>query len=200
MELADALEPGWEQDPCSYKPRDLAKVLGSSADKRLPARECLRTAIVLADALDFLHSRRLTHGDVKPQNIIFVDGQPKLADAGLVNELFEDGQKRTITGTPGYMRLGHPSGTPEADIYALGMVLYVMFMGMEPEQFPDMATALAEDACRPYFVQINWIILRACHPEPSRSFASAVEMATAMRQAQVAIENETPAGVSLEKN
>jgi serine/threonine protein kinase len=109
-------------------------------------------------------------------------------------------KKRTVTGTPGYMRLGHPSGTPEADIYALGMVLYVMFMGVEPEQFPDITTALAEDASRPYFVQINSIILRACHPEPSRSFTSAVEMATAMRQAQLAVERETPAGVSLEKN
>jgi CHASE2 domain-containing sensor protein len=195
MELGDALEPGWEQKPSSYTPRDLAKVLARAEGRRLPASECLRICKVLADALDFLHSQKLTHGDVKPQNIIFVDDQPKLADVGLVNELLDDGLKRTVTGTPGYMRLGYPSGTPEADIYALGMVLYVMFMGMEPEHFPEVTTGLAEDASRPYFVNLNSIILRACHPDPSRSFASAHEMAMAMREAQATLEHESPIGV-----
>ena len=196
MELGDALEPGWEQNPSAYKPRDLAKVLARAEGKRLPALECLRIGIILADALDFLHHQKLTHGDVKPQNIIFVNDQPKLADVGLVNELVdEDGQKRTVSGTPGYMRLGAPSGTPGADVYALGMVLYVMFMGMEPDFFPEITTALVEDASRPYFVHVNSIILRACHPEPSRSFGSASEMAAAMREAQSMIERESPVGV-----
>ena len=196
MELGDALELGWEHNPSAYKPRDLAKVLARAEGKRLPALECLRIGIILADALDFLHHQKLTHGDVKPQNIIFVNDQPKLADVGLVNELVdEDGQKRTVSGTPGYMRLGAPSGTPGADVYALGMVLYVMFMGMEPDFFPEITTALVEDASRPYFVHVNSIILRACHPEPSRSFGSASEMAAAMREAQSMIERESPVGV-----
>jgi len=70
-----------------------------------------------------------------------------------------------------------------------------MFMGMEPDFFPEITTALVEDASRPYFVHVNSIILRACHPEPSRSFGSASEMAAAMREAQSMIERESPVGV-----
>ena len=56
-------------------------------NKRLPVRECVRIGIELSDALEFLHQQGLTHRDIKPQNVIFVKGQPKLADVGLTAEI-----------------------------------------------------------------------------------------------------------------
>ena len=88
MELGDALIPGWEENPPSYVPKDLAKVRARAAGRRLPVRECVRIGLSLTSGLEFLHRQGLTHRDVKPQNIIFVKGEPKLADVGLVAEIF----------------------------------------------------------------------------------------------------------------
>jgi CHASE2 domain-containing sensor protein len=189
MELGDALEPGWEQTPQTYKPKDLAKLLARTERRRLPAPECLRIAILLAEALDYLHSQSLTHGDVKPQNIIFVNDQPKLADVGLVKELAGPEQTRTGPCTPAYMAPGEAPGTAQADIYALGMVLYVMFMGHEPESFPAIGTTVVNGADPGEFVRVNSVILRACHPDSLQRYRSAREMAEALRQVQTALES-----------
>ena len=53
-------------------------------------------------------------------NIIFVSGQPKLADIGLVTGIDE---AKSFVGTAGYIPPEGP-GRPEADIYSLGKVLY----------------------------------------------------------------------------
>jgi hypothetical protein len=196
MELADALDPGWEQNPSKYQPKDLAKLLDRTPGRRLPLRECLRIAINLAEALEYLHKESLAHGDIKPQNIIFVNGDPKLADIGLVNDVPQPGQIPTALGTPGYMAPLEPVGTPQADIYGLGMVLYVMFMGNNPESFPSIATTLSEDASRPEFMRMNSIILRACQPDKSRRYGSAREMIEALRELQRSLEHELPAGLA----
>ena len=103
MELGDAQADGWEENPALYKPRDLASVRSQAEGRRLPARDCVRIGLALAEALDFLHRQGFTHRDIKPQNIIFVNGAPKLADVGLVAEFGPSDAEATRVGTPGYM-------------------------------------------------------------------------------------------------
>ena len=107
----------------------------------------------MSEALDFIHRRGMTHRDIKPQNIIFVNGQPKLADLGLITEIRPADQIKTLVGTPGYMP---PSperpGTVAADIYALGMVLYVLCTGRAPTLFPELATTLVNTEEPPEFL------------------------------------------------
>src|SRR6516164_7270661 len=100
MELGDALVPGWERNPSLYKPRDLASVRARAENRRLPVAECIRIGIALSDAMEFLHQQGLTHRDIKPQNIIFVKGQPKLADVGLVAEARRPDKEKSWVGTP----------------------------------------------------------------------------------------------------
>ena len=67
-------QSGW------YIPRTLRQDLRTRG--RLTVPECLELGLALTDALAHLHRHGLVHRDVKPSNIIFVNGVPKLADIG----------------------------------------------------------------------------------------------------------------------
>jgi len=193
MELGDALAPGWEQVPLAYAPRDLASVRAQAEGQRLPVRECVRIGLGLAEALDFLHRHGLTHRDVKPQNIIFVNDRPKLADVGLVADILPPGQSRTWVGTPGYMPPPpEPPGTAQADIYGLGMVLYVIRTGREPDHFPEVSTTLVQRTEPEEFIGLNTVILNACQPDRARRYASAAQLHTALLDVQKALALEPP--------
>jgi CHASE2 domain-containing sensor protein len=183
MELGDALFPDWEKKPSSYKPRDLMSVRAQSPGQRLPVRECIRIGIALSDALEFLHQQGLTHRDIKPQNVIFVKGQPKLADVGLTAEIRPDEAERTFVGTPGYMPPPpERPGTVQADIYALGMVLYVLSTGRAPTYFPELATTLVQSPEPAEFFALNGVILRACDPDCVKRYKSAAELHRALSE------------------
>jgi serine/threonine protein kinase len=188
MELGDPLEPGWEGEPSTYKPRDLVSERARSHGRRLPVRECVRIGLALSDALDFLHGQGLTHRDIKPQNIIFVSGQPKLADMGLITDIRPPDQERTLVGTPGYMPPPpERPGTPQADIYALGMVLYVLSTGRSAAFFPEIATTLVEGRDPADFFPLNTVILKACQPDPKQRYASAAEMHRDLQKARTTL-------------
>ena len=182
MELGDPLQAGWEKEPANYRPRDLVSVRGQSPSKRLPVRECLRLGIELSDALEFLHQQGLTHRDIKPQNIIFVNGHPKLADVGLTAEIRPPEAEHTFVGTPGYMPPPpERPGTVQADIYALGMVLYVVSTGRAPTFFPEIATTLVQKADSTDFLPLNGVILKACDPDRAKRYQTAAEMNQALQ-------------------
>jgi CHASE2 domain-containing sensor protein len=188
MELGDAQMPGWEQKPASYRPRDLEYVRKQAESRRLPPVETLRIVSILAEALDFLHRQGLTHRDIKPSNVIFVNGRPKLADVGLVTDIRSPEQNNTLVGTLGYMPPPPETpGTPQADIFALGMLLYVISTGRDPGFFPDLATTLMERSGYPEFIRVNAIILKACQPEIARRYQTAAEMLRELQEASEAI-------------
>ena len=194
MELGDALTPGWEQDPATYTPLDLARARAQIQRKRLPARECVRIALTLAQALDFLHFQGLIHRDIKPQNVIFVNGTPKLADIGLVSDIAPAGQEPTWVGTPGYMPPPpEPPGTVQADIYGLGMVLYVICTGKDPGLFPEISTSLVAGSQDEDFMALNAVVLKACHPNRALRYATAAEFAAALAKVQTKLAGVMPA-------
>jgi CHASE2 domain-containing sensor protein len=185
MELGDSLESDWQREPLKYKPRDLAGERSRLQNHRLPIEECLRIGLALTDVLEFLHQRGLTHRDIKPQNIIFVNGQPKLADLGLISDIRPPDEIKTFVGTPGYLPPPpEPPGTPQADIYALGMVLYVISTGRNAAFFPEIATTLVDSRTPVNFLPLNTVILKACHADPVGRFASAAEMRRALIEVQ----------------
>ena len=128
----------------------------------MPADECLRFGLLLADALGALHREGLAHRDIKPSNIIFVEGVPKLADIGLVAT---SGQ-RSFVGTEGYVPPEGP-GTPQADIYSLGKVLYEISMGKDRLDFPELSSNLDERADKDRLLQLNEVLLKACANNPA---------------------------------
>lgn len=191
MELGDAVDPDWDGSPASYRPRDLVSVREDLLKHRLPTIECVRIGLMLCDALDFLHRNGLTHRDIKPQNVIFVNGQPRLADVGLIAEIRPPEQPRTLVGTPGYMPPPPETpGTPQADIYALGMVLYVLSTGNSAAAFPELSSTLIESKTALEFQTLNRVILKACQLTLEHRYASAAEMSKALRDAEATLLRE----------
>lgn len=161
MELADDAERGQAVDPASYVPLTLAELRARRG--RIPAGECTRHGVELARVLASLHRRRLVHRDVKPSNIIFVSGVPKLADIGLIAP---SAMAQTFVGTEGYVPPDGP-GTPGADVFALGKVLYELATGHDRQEFPKLPADLARLPDRRELLELNEVLVRACHPTPA---------------------------------
>jgi serine/threonine protein kinase len=170
MEPADDVVTGRAIDPVEYVPQTLRRKLDTV--RRLSIDDSLRLGISLADALGELHKSGLIHRDVKPSNIIFINGVPKLADIGLVAGI-EEGS--SFVGTKDYAPEREPS-CPAADLYSLGMVLYSASMGKDVRQFPELPTDLEQAGDVQRVMQFNNLILRACDGNPNKRFRSASAM------------------------
>ena len=96
----------------------------------------------LARTIQVAHENGVVHRDLNPANILLTsDGTPKITDFGLARRLNEAGQTQTgeVLGTPGYMAPEQAEGKSkgagaEADVYALGAILYAMLTGRPPFQ------------------------------------------------------------------
>lgn len=185
MELGDSIASGWEKEPARYRPRDLNAELTRAPGKRLPISQCVSIGMAVSTTLELLHQQGVTHRDIKPQNILYVNGHPKLADLGLITDIRASAQ-RTLVGTPGYMPPAPETpGTPQADIYALGMVLYVISTGRRPALFPEISATLLGGTDE--FLLLNNIILKACEPNPIDRFNSARQMFCELEKLQKAV-------------
>jgi serine/threonine protein kinase len=157
-------------DACRYAPHTLRSEIRRAG--RLPLGECLAIGLALTRALGYLHGQGLVHRDIKPSNIIFVGGVPKLADVGLVASV---GEARSYVGTEGFIPPEGP-GSPQADLYGLGIVLYVMSTGQRHEDFPAPLPDLAAQPDHARWLEFNAIIHKACAADPRQRYQSAEKM------------------------
>jgi len=155
----------------SYLPRTLKFELHERG--RLSVDECIEIGLALTTALEHLHEHDLVHRDVKPSNIIFVGGVAKLADIGLVATM---DKTMSFVGTSGFLPPEGP-GTPQGDIYSLGKVLYEIGMGRDRQEFPKLPADLGEFENSSRLLELNAVILKACHQHPQQRYQSAREMA-----------------------
>ena len=176
MEVADDIARGQTIEPENYQARTLAREAAKRG--RLPLAESLDLGMALAAALGHLHSHGLIHRDIKPSNIIFVNGIPKLADIGLVTQI---GTKATFVGTEGYLPPEGP-GSPGADLYSLGRVLYEISMGQTQEQFPELPSRLRELPDAAGLMSLNALVVKACAPQAAKRFRSAEEFGAALAE------------------
>ena len=124
---------------------DLKQRIGTGLSPLL----ALKILMQIATALDAVHSAGIVHRDMKPQNIMFREGNRlALVDFGLAKDL-ESSTTLTRTGmvlaTPHYMSPEQCTGKPQdrrGDLYSVGVILYEMLTGALPFQAAN-APALA---------------------------------------------------------
>lgn len=107
----------------------------------LSDREIGEIGIEVASSLDHAHSRGVVHRDLKPSNLISPDGDSgaKLMDFGVARLTDLDELTRTgdVLGTLAYMAPEQAEGReagPPADVYALGLVLFEAWTGLNPRK------------------------------------------------------------------
>ncbi|HLZ22720.1 MAG TPA: serine/threonine-protein kinase [Ktedonobacterales bacterium] len=184
----------------------------------LPIPRALRFAEHAAAALDYAHQHGIVHRDVKPSNLLLhPDGRLLLADFGIARLMDRtNGGKEDSdylpplapTGEASLTQTGSAMGTPEymspeqvrgeaagaaADIYALGIVTYVMLAGRSPFAGGDVNTVLQRQLADPPLplrpirgevtTRMEEVIFWALAKDPTDRPATAGEFAQALAAA-----------------
>jgi len=153
----------------------------------------------VCDAVSFAHGHLVIHRDLKPSNILVTpDGQIKLLDFGIAKLLTPDSTADTTRTqfhamTPEFAAPEQLRGGPVStatDVYALGVLLYILLTGQRPydvrgkspveleqiicQQEPPRPSSKAADHLRRHLRgDLDVIVLTALQKEPQRRYQSA---------------------------
>lgn len=127
------------------------------------------------EAVAYAHGKGILHRDLKPQNVLFVDGRPHVSDFGLGKELGSEStqvtQSHQALGTLPYMAPEQFENTKHvgraADVYALGKLLCEMLDGSVPPVMRLRLGAVPRE--------FHYFITRCCADEAEDRYPDAVE-------------------------
>jgi serine/threonine-protein kinase len=171
-----------------------------SGKQRLPIDEAVRVAHAVAGALSYAHRQDIVHRDIKPGNILFVEGHAMVADFGIGKAMCHvcDDDITLIgglVGTPNYMSPEQAAGEsvdPRSDVYSLGCVLFEMLTGQPPYPAESGQATMARHAIDPVPSarasrpdvpeHLDAVVQRALAKRPDDRFQSAAEMVDALER------------------
>lgn len=174
---------------------------------RFPLAEVARIMGEILDAMDHAHAQGVIHRDMKPANVMLLDGgRVKVADFGIARvEASELTQAGTVMGTPSYMSpeqfMGH-TVDGRSDLFSCGVILYQLLTGERPFTGETSTTimykVLREEPAPPSALNLSLapaldaVIAKALAKQPAqrfqngRAFAAALRAAIADQQEEIA--------------
>ncbi|WAS94520.1 serine/threonine-protein kinase [Nannocystis punicea] len=181
---------------------DLAQVLKREGPMPWPRAAAL--VLQLCDALAAAHARGILHRDIKPSNCFLVeeDGAElvKLIDFGVAKDLrvVEDQTSEgMVVGTPAFLApellIDGARPSSASDVYSLGATLYRLLTNkphVTGQNWEDIAYRLQFVPLLPPSTHVgprlspavDELVLRALHRDPEKRYASALELADAIRR------------------
>ncbi|XP_026231109.1 death-associated protein kinase 3 [Anabas testudineus] len=94
----------------------------------------------ILDGVQYLHSKRIAHFDLKPENIMLLDKNVpnpriKLIDFGIAHQIKAGNEFKNIFGTPEFVAPEIVNYEPlglEADMWSIGVITYILLSGASP--------------------------------------------------------------------
>lgn len=153
--------------------------------KRLPLPEAKRVMATVCDALGYAHARDVVHRDLKPGNIMMLEGgQVKVMDFGISRHASQAGKAitQTVVGTPHYMAPEQEYGVvrKESDVFSLGACLYELVTGSRPFEGgpgPKLSKSYLRATTRvPELpAELDAFLDKALEPDPDKRIPSPAE-------------------------
>ena len=163
-------------------------------------KQAAQILLSLSRGMAHAHDKGIIHRDLKPQNVLVVNGQPKIIDFGLAR-LSENDRYRTRTGAmlgtpcfaaPEQLRGMADEVGPHSDIFSLGAILYQLLTGQLPFDGSSTVEVVQRVLNRdPFPVRhlnravprdLAAICDRCLEKKPARRFASAGELAVELER------------------
>lgn len=164
------MEPADSLSDTEYKADTLAARLSKGP---IPDAEIYPMLSNIFQGIKALHTAGFAHRDIKPDNILFVKGVPKLADMGLLSSLSMT--MSTIAGTfifiPPEIRSSDnwdaydSKSRQRSDLYAFGKVIYCVVTGLAPESYPTLPVSLQITPSTKYFINLSASL---CEKDPKK--------------------------------
>ncbi|XP_063170403.1 death-associated protein kinase 2 [Candoia aspera] len=106
----------------------------------LSEEEATRFIKQILDGVHYLHTRKIAHFDLKPENIMLLDKNLpiphiKLIDFGLAHEIEDGVEFKNIFGTPEFVAPEIVNYEPlglAADLWSIGVITYILLSGASP--------------------------------------------------------------------
>ncbi|HKP29686.1 MAG TPA: serine/threonine-protein kinase [Gemmatimonadales bacterium] len=169
------------------------------ADERaLNHRDRIGLVLQVLSAIEHAHANQIVHRDIKPSNILVTsEGVAKLLDFGIAKMVSPGGSLGSAPLTAGSARVLTPeyaapeqaSGgavSPATDVYAVGVLLYLLLSGKHPTAegrrgAAEIITALFEVDPQPLGLgRIDGVLERSLRKKPEDRYQSAREMTDAL--------------------
>lgn len=171
--------------------RDRVKECKKAGLDNIPLPELVNYFREAADALDYLHSEKVLHRDVKPDNILRVKQHTKLADFGLARVLGNHGMvSASGSGTPAYMapEVWRGKVCEQSDQYSLALAYAELRMTKRPFEGRDMMEVMIDHMERPPHLDPlpdpeQAVLRKALAKDPKDRYATCREFIQALEQA-----------------